>query len=157
MERCGPRGAEWLWMASYKWRWPRESRLCTHYERNTKWSGKHRRFSVCAFHAFLHPFSLHPTETVPPIVAGLRSFAAQLLVRHVELQSLHQVRRGWRSGKHGNWWLLPLTCEKCEKIPETRFAKMRMRGVHSELWLFDPWRVRYVTYLRRNRKLILSD
>lgn len=108
-------------------------RLRTHYERNTKWSGKHRQLSACAFH-FSHPFScIRPPPARWSHCNWTSKFRRSCWFDTLSYSRSIKFRRGWSSGKRGNWWLLPLTWEKCEEIPETRFAKMRMprRGVYT--------------------------
>lgn len=96
----------------------RGSRVCTHRERNTKWSGKHRQCFLLSFFLssffflffFFFPSSLqHPSLTIFRRIRSNRtpSYVAWP-IEHAKIASVPSLSRWKKLKRWENWWLLPL-------------------------------------------------
>jgi len=142
-----PKGTECSRRHKYKWRRPRKSRARTHYERNTKWSGKHRQLPASGLSTFLTPFLASglplphpptiPSRPVPPVRRSHCNWTWKFR-RSCWFDTLsysHSIKfaedGAAESAAIGGFYLE--LAEKCEKIPGARPAEMRMRSILGTL------------------------
>lgn len=117
----------------------RGSRVCTHRERNTKWSGKHRQCFLLSFPFFFFPLpsscsspryflQFSSNRTLRVMSRGLLNTSRLRSVRPFlsPLEKKSKRWEEWREGWRENWWLLLLEY-KYEYTRECIISRKRSR------------------------------